>query len=114
MKEQENLFRYESDNFSVLLNGDYRKVNWAEIEEIQAYKLDLLTTDEVCIDLVLKTSIITITEEIGGWELFVDTLMKQFPSIQKDWEHKVTLPPFDTNFTILYKKSISADLLSGD
>jgi len=107
MERNDDLFTYGETGFSILLKGSYRKVEWNEINEIIAYKRDLVTTDQVCLDIVLDESIISFSEENNGWDGFVKKMNAMFPTIDQDWERKVTYPPFATNLTILYKKQLS-------
>lgn len=91
--------------FSISLESGIKDIPWNDVEELHAYKKDLLTYDEICIDIVLNESIITITEEIEGWIEFTEKINEIFPTINKEWYADVMLPAFETNVTILYKKS---------
>ena len=91
--------------FCISIETGIKDIFWNDIKELHAYKKDLLTYDEICIDIVLPESIITITEEIEGWVEFTEKMNKIFPSINKEWYADIMLPAFKTNFTILYKKS---------
>ena len=97
-------FSYSPDGFSVVLNEFVRKITWSEIEEITAYKRDLLTVDQIFLDIILKDTYITVTEDQNGWEEFLTKLANQFPSIDKGWSAKLALPAFETNPAPLYKK----------
>jgi hypothetical protein len=95
-----------NDNgFSIQLTDKTKAVNWTEIQQIEAYKVNLITTDEICIEVELQESILTITEETNGWNEFIEKILIVFPEIDKNWWSKVAHPPFQTNHLILYKKS---------
>lgn len=90
--------------FCINIKTGVKDILWNDIKELHAYKIDLLTYDEICIDIVLPELVITITEEIEGWVEFTEKMNKVFPSINKEWYGDVMLPAYKTNFTILYKK----------
>lgn len=92
------------DGFSINLPTGIKTVLWKEIEEIHAYKADMMTYDEICMDIHLSESILTISEETLGWDLLVSALYSVFPSITKNWETLIIKPAFTTNEIILYKK----------
>jgi hypothetical protein len=98
------IFMYYEDGFSVRLEKGNRKVHWSEIEKTEAYKEDLMTTDMVCLDIVLTESVISINEEVNGYEYFIKELEKQFQSIEKGWEWKLIQPPFAKNHMLLFTK----------
>ncbi|MBL7748046.1 MAG: hypothetical protein JNM19_11495, partial [Chitinophagaceae bacterium] len=87
------------------LNEEKKEVAWLEVERIEAYKIDLLAFDEVCLDIVLSTSVIRITEETEGWNTFIQKLQAQFPGIERDWYSKIIQTSFQTNHTVLYERS---------
>jgi hypothetical protein len=91
--------------FCISSKTGIKDILWNDVNELHAYKKDLLTYDEICINIILPKSIITITEEIEGWVEFIEKMNKVFPSINKEWYADIMLPAFKTNFTILYKKS---------
>lgn len=99
------IFEYHDDSFTINLKTGKKIILWSEIERLEGYKVDLFTVDEICLNIVLSETIITISEETEGWELFVKKLYEQFPSIEKDWDWKITQPPFATNFITLFIKS---------
>jgi len=97
-------FQYTQDSFvlSRIAPGIFYK--WNEIEIITAYKLDLITTDDVRLNISFSNMVLTISEEMPGWPLFIEKLMKAMPGIPGDWEEKVIETPFAANTTIIYKK----------
>lgn len=86
-------------------------VSLDEVGEIIAYKIDELTTDLVCCDIVTGSGdgqqIRTIHEEIPGF----DALMARFetlPGFNSKWRDAVILPPFATNRTTIYNRAATA------
>jgi hypothetical protein len=110
-KRKNNLIRVASslqcstDGFNIITNNAEQHIQWRDIKKITAYKVDLFTTDEICMDIMLAQDSVTISEEAGGWPAFSAAVLQQFPSILKDWEGVIAQPPFATNLTILYEAS---------
>ncbi len=76
--------------------------SWIDIESIIAYQVDLMTFDEICIDIVLKGSIITLSEEADGFNEFLGICSRKLKGFMNDWFSKVAFPAFATNQTLLY------------
>jgi hypothetical protein len=99
-----DLGEFTYDNSGFLYKG--KQYKWNDIEELNAYKADMFTYDEIRIDIVFKGVFLTITEETPGWYQFVIKTKEVFPSIAKDWDDKIVFPPFADNFITLYKKDV--------
>lgn len=101
---ENNWIKVADDGFSIKLSSGIRNIGWNEIDEINCYKLDLITTDEICFDIVLSETIITISEEIEGWQTFTDKLEKVLIGFDKNWFSKIAYPVFKTNLTTIYHR----------
>ena len=101
-------FCYQEDEFTYLFEGGPQEIKWKDILKIAVYKLDLMTTDELCLEMFWQDLRITFTEETPGWYQFLDRLEGAFPSIPKDWWGKVIHPAFATNYTVLYERDAPA------
>ncbi|MFD2920001.1 hypothetical protein ACFS6H_09800 [Terrimonas rubra] len=78
-------------------------VAWADIKSIFAFKRDLMTVDELNIEVFLKNDTrIRLTEEIDGWFQFIIKLKEVFPNIDKEFDTKLIFPAFETNLTLVY------------
>jgi hypothetical protein len=102
---QNGFFEYTENGFknSVELNNESYK--WEEIQTVYGYKVDLLTYDEICIDVyTIDQKNFTITESTGGWFQFISRLSKNIKSIEIDWYVKIANPAFEKNLTLLYDK----------
>lgn len=97
-------FQYTQDSFALTRIAPETFYKWNEIEEITANKLDLMTTDEVRLNISFSSMVLTISEEMPGWPLFIEKLMNTLPGIAGDWEEKVIETPFAANTTIIYKR----------
>jgi hypothetical protein len=82
-----------------------RTVQWADISRIQTYKLDLLTTDCICLLFGVGSAEqpVQISEEWKGFSDLVVCLPQAFPSIPGSWYAEAMTPPFETNLTVLYE-----------
>lgn len=82
----------------------------SDIRRITMLKRDLLTIDSVCAHVEVFSAaelpIPTIWEEHPG---FYDAiaLFATLPGFDMDWRDKVMLPPFATNWTVVFDRSIS-------
>ena len=91
-------------------------VDWVEIKEIVAFKLDLVTWDEV--RFAFRTSEkhddlwIEISEDQPGFKVLLGELIKRFPSV-RGWEERVVKPAFATNRTRLFISEWSDSAASG-
>jgi hypothetical protein len=96
-------FTYFDGGFSTPLVAGYQKVMWDELRAVFAYKRDLYTTDELCLDIFLPdNTLLTITEETAGWHTFVEQLEAHLPLLP-GWVGEVSVPAFETKLTLLYE-----------
>ncbi len=96
----------ESEGFALIGNGVERVyVPWLAVREITAYKLDLITTDEVRLrfGLDILPFSIEVSEEMEGFEDFKTTAEIYF-KFSEEWWSQVLLPPFATNECVLFQR----------
>jgi hypothetical protein len=98
------IFSYNSFGFFIDLKDGFHSIKWADIERMQAYKVDLLTIDEICIDITFDNKTIIITEETKGWYQFIEKLKSAFTLKNNNWETLVLKNAFEYNFTIIYER----------
>ena len=79
------IFSYNAFGFDIDLKDGFHSIKWTDIERLQAYKADLLTTDEICIDIIFGNKTIIVTEQTKGWYQFIDELKSALPSINENW-----------------------------
>jgi hypothetical protein len=95
---------YFDGGFRVPCATGFRTVAWNDLRAVFAYKRDLYTTDEICLDIFLpEDSLLTITEETAGWHIFVPQLEAHL-SIPPSWFADVSVPAFETKLTLLYEQ----------
>ena len=104
MYDDTGVFQYTVDGFVITHGNLTLSVNWEDIQQILVYKIDRLTIDEIAMDIVLKETNFTITEELPGWYQFVLKTKEVFPSIPKEWDIEIIWPAFATNLKVIYKK----------
>lgn len=97
------------EGFSILQKGEPAiRVLWSEINQILAYKRDLVTEDLVCWDITVtkneRSQTYSLHEELDGFGLLVDCISHKLTSFDKIWRQKIITPPFAENLTILYQK----------
>lgn len=90
----------------IITNGIIKhQIVWDDIVKIIAYKIDLLTIDEICMDIITDSKVYTITEEFHNWDTFTKVIESRLLS-KKDWFPEVAHPAFARNETTLYEKHI--------
>jgi hypothetical protein len=99
------IFSYNSLGFEIDLKSGYHSIKWIDIERLQAYKVDLLTTDEICIDITFNNKTIVITEETKGWYQFIEKFKLSLPFLNDNWETLVLETPFEYNLTTIYERN---------
>lgn len=95
----------ESEGFALIGTGVERVyVPWLAVREVIAYKLDLITTDEVFLrfDLDIFPFSIEVSEEMEGFEDFKATAEKRL-QFSEGWWSQVLQPPFATNERVLFR-----------
>jgi len=97
-------FEYADDGFKISYGDFQQELKWADITEIDVYKSDLMIYDQVEMRIVHGNTFFTISEELPGWYQFVIKTKEIFRDIPKDWDLKIPFPPFETNYTVIYKK----------
>lgn len=105
------IFVYDREGFTMKTDDNISYIKWSEIKRIEAYKVDLLTTDEICLDISLTDKQITITEETRGWFQFIERMKRQLPLVDKDWELSIVRSPFEYDLTTIYERRVNDSLI---
>jgi hypothetical protein len=98
-----------TDNgFAIVTTKGTDAVSLDEVSAIVAYKVDELTADLVCCDIVTNSGdgeqIRTIHEEIPGFDILMDRF-ELLAGFNKQWRDAVMLPPFGTQRTTVYNRA---------
>jgi hypothetical protein len=102
--EDEGAFTYFQDGFVMNYESLTMNIKWNDITEINVYKADLMTIDEIRMEIICGDKTFLISEELPGWFQFVLKQKQVCPSIPKDWDIKIIDPAFAANYTTIYKK----------
>jgi hypothetical protein len=80
-------------------------VNWDDVTRIQAYKLDLLTTDCICLlfELGASRTPVQVSEEWPGFQELFGSLAARFPEIPESWYVDIMTPAFEAKRTVLFE-----------
>lgn len=99
----EGAFVFSETGFRLVPPHGTGQYVWADLQSAFGFKLDLLTSDEICLDLFFANgSRLRLTESLPGWPALVRHLHTHFPSIPPEWEWDAMQPPFATNLTLLF------------
>lgn len=104
LQEEIGAFDYEEGGFSYPFENGASVVRWAEVDRIVGYRLDLMTVDEICIELHIGDRAIRFIESTPGWYQFMKRLKAIFPAIPNGWDWDVVKRPFAANYTVLYER----------
>jgi hypothetical protein len=84
------------------------RVAWNDIQEILAYKKDLLTEDVICFDLKIVNHEMSLTytlnEEMEGFSEAEKALENCLPYFDKTWRTKVVKPAFASNCVRIFSR----------
>jgi len=72
---------------------------------MQTYKVDLLTTDCICLLFEFRDGrpSVQVSEEWQGFADLFEPLSAAFPSIPANWHMEVMTPAFETKQRVLYE-----------
>jgi hypothetical protein len=80
----------------VVENRGEGSVHWGDIEHVDLFKKDLLTTDVVCMNVSLKSgSSLLLNEEMSGFTSIILAMNAQW-SLGESWYRDVVFPPFES------------------
>jgi len=99
------VFRYDELGFSIAYEDFTKRLEWADITQLNVYKVDQMTIDRIDMEIVYGDKSFSISEELPGWYQFVLKTKEVFPTIPIDWELAIIHPAFATNYRTIYDKS---------
>lgn len=101
---QDGVFSYQGDSFTIQLNPIAKTINWGDITQIKAYKIDQFAVDSIVIEIHLTENCISIDDETGGYMKFMQMASSKLKNFKNDWFFLVAFPAFKTNLTIIYER----------
>ena len=99
------VFKYDESGFTIHYEDFSKRVDWADITQLNVYKVDQFTIDRIDMEIVYGDKAFTISEELPGWYHFVLKTKEIFPTVPKDWDIIIIQPAFATNYTTIYDKT---------
>jgi hypothetical protein len=80
--------------------------SWEDVVRIIAFKRDHGMYDEIClhIDVDGRIEPLCVSEDFGGYKLFVSEWASCLPGVVEDWWSRVAFPAFEENATIIYSR----------
>lgn len=90
--------------------GDSVELPWGEIEEVHAFKKDLLTTDLICLAFksLGSSEYFEIHEEMAGYHDLLNVMQESLPKFDLSWVLDVAFPAFERKHQIVWKRSTGA------
>ena len=102
------IFNYNEFGFELFVDEKLTKINWDEINKLTAYKIDLITIDEISLFVEAENGKqFEINESLKGWNRFNQKLVEKFPSINKTWQEEIVYPAFERKETVLYNRRMT-------
>lgn len=82
----------------------FNRLALSEIDRVEFYKRDLVTTDLICCDVEANGQIWTFNEEMEDWSALLERL-SELPGFRADWLSNVAKPAFATSEFIAFQRS---------
>ncbi len=108
---RQSLERWRSRNDPLLESGEngfsltqgkrIQRTRWDEISAIFAYKIDLVTIDQICLNFETQSGEIVVHEGMQGYEELLEAL-EQHLGLTPEWTLEVMFPAFEENLTQIY------------
>jgi hypothetical protein len=76
--------------------------SWRDVEEIETYKRDLFSSDEIYLSFGVTDAWYEFSESDAGFQQLAELMQAKFPSIPECWYGEVMQPPFATNQRTLW------------
>jgi hypothetical protein len=101
------------EGFVLATDGEsLHRVRWSDVEEVFAFKLDLLTTDCICLGFRISDNksgqtpgtIVCVNEEMVGWDELSQAIAHAYPEYKEGWWSEVAFPAFATNYTTVWRQ----------
>jgi hypothetical protein len=80
------------------------------ISRVEAYKLDEVTADLICFDILVDTErgsvVVFVHEEVEGFDALV-TRLESLPGFDRTWRDEIVLPAFEANHAVLFRRALA-------
>ena len=102
------VFTYTAQGFFINIPEITTEIKWTDIQTIFGYKIDLLTFDEICIEVFYDYNhSFKLSEYSISWDSFLKKIKEQFPEIDENWHFDIIPPAFKSNLTLIYERGKS-------
>jgi hypothetical protein len=105
---EEPEIRLTEDGF-VVARGEQTlfRVRWPEVREVFAFKMDLFTTDCICLGFRVSDAgdFYRVDEEMPGYADLVEAVEVVYPDHNKKWWSQVAFPAFAANRTTVWSRA---------
>ncbi|HYO78353.1 MAG TPA: hypothetical protein VE010_17980 [Thermoanaerobaculia bacterium] len=86
-------------------------VQWGEVQEIVAFKVDAYTVDCICLGFIVpgSSTFPVANEEMKGWDALNNELASRFGVVFDEWFIGVAFPAFARNETVLWRRATTGE-----
>ena len=103
-KKREQKIHLIKNGFELNNGTSISFIQWGEIEKIDAFKRDLLTEDQICLEIHVNKKQFYCSEDFEGWIEFEEELKIQLAELDKEWFSRVSQPPFQESRITIFPK----------
>lgn len=100
-----------SDGFTILARRERVAIPWAAIDSVTAYKRDLYTVDQLCLEIRAGDVQVELTEDMDGFAGFNDALHEAL-HMSAAWKLLVLFPAFEANIREIFVRDGSDAMAS--
>ena len=104
-KQKEQKLYLLKNGFEINDGTNISNIKWDEIEKIDAFKRDLITEDQICLEINVNNKQFYCSQDFDGWIEFEKELQIQLTELDKNWFSKVSQPPFEESRVTIFPKS---------
>jgi hypothetical protein len=79
------------------------KLPLSDIAKVTFYKRDELTTDLICVDVLVGEQTWTFHEELVGWDALISHLQR-LPTFDSGWFAAMSQRPFEATETVAFRR----------
>jgi hypothetical protein len=78
---------------------------WQDVGEIVTFKRDFFTWDDIRLAFHITDGWVEMSEQWDRWTDVCMEMARRFPTIPERWYFEVMLPPFETCYRTLYRRT---------
>lgn len=104
-KNSNGNFQFYDWGFVKIIGKEEFILEWNNVKKITTYKRDLMTEDQICLEIETVDDIVfTTSEDTEGWFQLIKHLAKEFPAVNEENIMKIAHPAFERNETVLFSR----------